>query len=84
MTLAHFQMFGSCFSARDEFIILQRGIARLSEKSFRSQFGMLSGPHALDEEIWLSNSDTLSQDIWGSSKLVTSNLLVCDKGPCCG
>jgi hypothetical protein len=31
VTLAHFQIQGSFFLARDEFIILQRGMAKISE-----------------------------------------------------
>lgn len=71
MALAHFHMYGSSSSARDEFIILQRDVARLSEKSLSIQFRMLFGQHAL--------SCFVPWDIWGNSKLVVSNLFVCDK-----
>jgi hypothetical protein len=44
------------------------------------QFGILSGPLALDAETRLSSLNTVFGDIEGSSKLVVSSLFVCDKG----
>ena len=54
VTLAHFHIQGSCFTARDEFIMLQRGMAKISETSLSIQFGILSGQLALDAETRLS------------------------------
>ncbi len=82
VTLAHFQIQGSCFSTRDEFIILQRGMAKISEKSLSIQFGILSGPLALDVETRLSCLNTVLGDIEGRSKLVVSSLFVCDMQGC--
>ena len=67
--LAHFQIQCSCFLARDEFIILQRGMAKISEKSLSIQFGILSGPLALDAETRLSCLNTVLGDIEGSSEI---------------
>ena len=54
VTLAHFHIQGSCVSARDEFIMLQRGMAKISETSLSIQFGILSGQLALDAQTRLS------------------------------
>ncbi len=57
-------------------------MAKISEKSLSIQFGILSGPLALDVETRLSCLNTVLGDIEGSSKLVVSSLFVCDMQGC--
>ena len=48
---AHFQISGNCSFLKDSLINIKTGRAKMSAKSFRIQFGMLSGPVALCELI---------------------------------
>ena len=72
-TLAIFQMVGNRCSWYDALRIYVMGKARMSEYSFKSQFGMLSGPDALH---WLRFAKTF----WTGSLLTVKNLDVSSRG----
>ena len=72
-TSAIFQMVGNRCSRYDALRICVMGKARMSEYSFKSQFGTLSGPDAL---LWLRFAKTY----WTRSSLTVKNLGVSSRG----
>jgi len=61
-TSASFHTFGNCSSLKEELKMFLIGVTKSLAYSFRSQFGMSSGPYAFPGFSWPSASYTLASD----------------------
>ena len=86
MTSALFHIWGRVCSFKDELINDVAGTAKMDAYSFRTQFGMLSGPFDLLVLILFKRENTVSVVIIGGIALVKSNRLFLFNGSyaCCG